>query len=159
MKPNSNMSQSEYLYLNVLWLLWSPHLRSTSIELGKRGLGWGVGEGSWRINSLATSPNSSGLLDSCNKSWSIFWINHHPALLCYQSPQKKCWHRSVGQFYTLYLSHSPQKVPVEKNLEICFVAIYAVLLRYPFCPDVRAFAWRNILPIIVSLGEKRTNIR
>ena len=29
----------------------------------------------WGINSLATSPNSSELLDSCNKSWSISRID------------------------------------------------------------------------------------
>ena len=34
----------EWLYLNVLWLLWSPHLWSTSIELRKRGLEFGGGE-------------------------------------------------------------------------------------------------------------------
>ena len=42
--------------------------------------------------------------------------------------------------------------------EICFVAIYAVLARNKFCPDLRAFVWKNLFRNC-ACGEKRTNIR
>ena len=38
--------------------------------------------------------------------------------------------------------------------EICFVAIYAVLLRKIFCRDLRALVWRKIEAKIVSLEKK-----
>ena len=41
----------------------------------------------------------------------------------------------------------------------CKIVIYAVLSRYLFCRDLRAFAWRKIQPRITPRGEKMTNIR
>ena len=43
--------------------------------------------------------------------------------------------------------------------EICFIAIFAVLLRKIFCRDLRAFVWRKIKPKNCACGEKWTNIR
>ena len=40
----------------------------------------------------------------------------------------------------------------------CKIVIYAVLSRYLFCRDLRAFAWRKIQPRIGPV-EKMTNIR
>ena len=41
----------------------------------------------------------------------------------------------------------------------CKIVIYAVLSRYLFCRDLRAFAWRKIQPRITPRGEEMTNIR
>ena len=41
----------------------------------------------------------------------------------------------------------------------CKIVIYAVLSRYLFCRNLRAFAWRKIQPRIMPRGEKMTNIR
>ena len=39
--------------------------------------------------------------------------------------------------------------------KICFVAIYAVLLRNLFCCDLRAFVWRKVELKIVLVEKKR----
>ena len=74
-KSRKNVRNKKKTFPNQNICIWMhcgycdpPHLWSTSIELRKRGMSWG-------INSLATSPNSSKLLDSCNKSWSISRID------------------------------------------------------------------------------------
>ena len=41
----------------------------------------------------------------------------------------------------------------------CKIVMYAVLSRYLFCRDLRAFAWRKIQPKIAPRGEKMTNMR
>ena len=58
------------------------------------------------------------------------------------SPHKKSGDKSVLSQYVLFCC------------KICFVEIYAVLLRNLFCRDLRAFVWRKIYSEIVRVEKK-----